>query len=85
MRYTLLQTGPDNASTYGECWGSRPTHGGRPIAAAHTLVGLLDHVDKLDHDNWWIRGPGGRMEACSRKEYYARPVVQKAIASQSLA
>lgn len=82
-RYILYQTGPDNYSTYAECWGSTSTSRGRMVASASTLVGLMDAVDQfdqLDHDNWWICGPGGRSIAGSRREYYALPSVARELA-----
>lgn len=81
MRYTLLECGPDNNSTYAECWGSTRTSPGREIASASTLVGLMDAVDALGHDNWSIRGPGGRHVAGSRQDYYRLPSVAKALKS----
>ena len=79
MRYTLYQTGPDNNSTYAECWGSTSTSRGREVASSSTLVGLMDAVDKLDHDNWSIYGPGARVICGSRREYYGLPSVAKAL------
>lgn len=77
--YILYQTGPNNYSTYAECWGTG-TNRGRMVASAPTLVGLMDAVDQLNHDNWWICGPGGRSIADSRREYYALPSVAKELA-----
>ena len=77
-RYILYQTGPDNYSTYAECWGSTGNRG-RMVASASTLVGLMDAVDQFDHDNWWICCPGGR-SINSRREYYALPSVAKELA-----
>ena len=79
-RYTLYQTGPDNRSTYAECWGQASTSRGREIASASTLIGLLDAADDMGHDNWWIRGPGGKCVAGSRKDYYALPSVRQELA-----
>lgn len=76
-RYTLYQTGPDNRSTYAECWGSTRTSRGRVVAESATLVGLMDAVDRFDHDNWWICGPSSRCVASYRREYYALPSVAK--------
>jgi hypothetical protein len=50
------------------------------LTAATTLVGLLDAVDDLDHDNWWICGPGARNIAGSRREYYRLPTVARELA-----
>lgn len=80
MKYTLFQTGPDDSSTYAECWGSNSSSPGRHVASASDLLGLMDAVDGMDHDNWWIRGPGGRNVANTRREYYALPTVAKALA-----
>jgi hypothetical protein len=78
-RYALFETGPDNRSTYAECWGCQSTSPGRLVAESETLAGLLAAVDGMGHDNWWIRGPGGRNIASSRREYYARPSVAKGL------
>jgi hypothetical protein len=75
-RFTLYQTGPDNRSTYAECWG-QATSPGRKVAEASTLLGLLAAVDGIGHDNWWVRGPGGRRIAHDRKSFYALPTVAK--------
>lgn len=48
-RYVLLEQGPDDRSTYAECWGSTRTSRGRLVAEASTLVGLLSFVDKMTH------------------------------------
>ncbi len=77
--YRLLEQGPDNHSTWGECWGKNAESPGRLIRTSSTLFGLADAVEKMGHDNWTIYGPGGRYEAGSRKEYWARPVVAKAL------
>ena len=79
-RYTLYQTGPDNSSTYAECWGSERASLGREVASAPTIVGLMDAVDRLSHDNWFIRGPGARCVCGSRRDYYALPAVAKELA-----
>jgi hypothetical protein len=80
-RYTLYQTGPDNHSTYAECWGSTSTSPGRKVAESDTLAGLIDAVDSMGHDNWWIRGPGGRNVAGTREEFRNLPSVKKALAA----
>lgn len=76
-RYTLYQTGPDNSSTYAECWGSTARSRGREVASASTLVGLMKAVNQFGHDNWAIYGPGGRHICGSRRDYYALPSVAK--------
>jgi len=75
--YTLYETGPDNLSTYYECWGSTRTSLGRVLASSPKLIGLLDVVDRLQHDNWSIYGPGGRFICGGRRSYYALPSVKK--------
>jgi hypothetical protein len=57
--YILYQRGPDNRSTYPECWGSTATSRGRVIATADTLDGLADAVRRLGHDNFCIWNPAG--------------------------
>jgi hypothetical protein len=52
--YILYQRGPDNRSTYPECWGSTATSRGRVIATADTLDGLAEAVRRLGHDNFCI-------------------------------
>lgn len=79
-RYTLYETGPDNYSTYAECWGSTRTSRGREVASAGRLVDLLDAVDRMKHDNWSLIGPGGRFVTGSRKGYYRLPAVAKELA-----
>lgn len=76
-RYTLLETGPDDECTYPECWGALATSQGRVRAESATLAGLIEDVDAIGHDNWWIRGPGGRSAAQSRREFRALPAVAR--------
>lgn len=76
-RYTLFQTGPDNRSTYPECWGAA-TSPGREIASADKLADLAPLVERIGHDNWWIRGPRGRNVAGSRADFFALPSVRRA-------
>ena len=76
-RYTLYQTGPDDRSTYPECYGQTRTSRGREIASASTLIGLLDAVRQTNHDNWTIYGPGGRVVCGRRHEYYRLPSVAR--------
>ncbi len=80
MRYTLLELGPDERSTYPECWGAGATSDGREIAAADRLVELIPAVSAMPHDNWWLRGPKGRRVAGSRKEFRALPTVARELA-----
>ncbi len=76
-RYTLFQTGPDDTSTYAECWGATGNSPGREIASADTLAGLIDAVDSLGHDNFWIRGVRGRNVAGSRRDFRRLSPVQR--------
>ncbi len=80
--YTLFQTGPDNRSTYPECWGSTSTSPGRQLAVSSTLAGLIDAVSAIEHDNFWVRGPGGKNVAGSRKDFFALPSVAKCLAEK---
>jgi hypothetical protein len=66
--YVLYQQGPDNRSTYPECWGSTATSRGRVIATADTLAGLADAVRRLGHDNFTVYGPDGHI--CGRQSEY---------------
>jgi hypothetical protein len=79
-RYRLLEKGPDDKSTYSECWGSTATSNGREIASGEKLLDLLDAVDKMNHDNWSIYGPGNRYICGSRRSYYALSSVAKELA-----
>jgi hypothetical protein len=74
--YTMYQTGPDDRSTYPECWGSTRTSQSRKIASGSSIADLMDTVDAITHDNWWIRGPGGVCVAGSRKEFYTIPRIK---------
>lgn len=78
--YVLYETGPDNRSTYAECWGIASTSRGRERAAASRLADLVSAVDDVGHDNFWIRGPGGRNVAGSRREFRALPSVARRLA-----
>jgi len=78
-RYVLYETGPDNRSACAECWGSARTSRGRALASGERVSDLAAAVDALDHDNWWVRGPGGRTVASSRSEFYAIPSCARAI------
>ena len=79
-RYTLYLCGTDNLNTYAECWGSMRKSRGRELATGNKLIDLLPFVDKLNHDNWSIYGPGGRIICSWRREYYALPSVKKYLA-----
>jgi hypothetical protein len=77
-RYTLYQRG-DKDGTYAECFG-RNADRGREIATASTIVGLMDEIDKMNHDEWTIYGLGSRVIVGRRKEYYAIPSVARKLA-----
>jgi hypothetical protein len=79
-RYTLYLRGTDNLNTFAECWGSMPRSRGRELASGNKLIDMLPYVDKLNHDNWAIYGPGDRVVCGWRKEYYALPSVKKYLA-----
>lgn len=76
MAYELFETGPDNRSTYADCWGSQRTSPGRLLGKEKQLSALVELVNGLSHDNWWIRGPGGRCVASGRKEFFDLPAVK---------
>jgi hypothetical protein len=77
--FKLYQQGPDNRSTYAECFG--PNSGpGRKIAEASRLVGLIDAIEGIGHDNFAVYGPGGRCEAGGRCEFFTRPTVAAEVA-----
>ena len=57
MRYKLYEQGPDNHSTYQDCWGATATSPGRLLAEGARLDDLAHAVP--DHENWSVRtGPG---------------------------
>lgn len=77
-KYRLYQTGPDNRSTYAECWGANPASKGTLIREAGHLADFLEIIlgrNGLGHDNWWIEGPDGGRVASSRREYRELPEV----------
>ncbi len=78
-RYVLYATGPDNRSTYPECWGAAGRSRGRYITAADTLPDLIPAVNRLGHDNFWIRAANGRCMAGNRKDFYALPAIRKVV------
>lgn len=74
QRYLLLELGPDDRSTYAECWGAHARSWGREIAAAHVLDDLRAAVDQIGHDNIRVvrrHGHGLKSIAGSRSEYHA--------------
>jgi len=75
MTYTLYETGPDNRSTYAECWGRERTSPGRVLARGDSVADLLGAVDRLEHDSWWVADAAGKYVAGSRAEYYALPAI----------
>ncbi len=79
MTYTLYQLGPDDRSTYPECWGSHAASPGHKIAEAKTLAALVDAVSALSHDNWSLRGPGDKSIASSRAEFFDLPRVKNVL------
>ena len=54
MKCKLYKQGPDDSSTYPECWGSTATSHGRLVAESGTLTGLVDAVIALGHENWAV-------------------------------
>lgn len=66
-RYRLLEQGPDDSSTYAECWGAYPQSPGRLIASAMTLQGKARLADGLVWDQMQLvrGGPPVRVDpAC---------------------
>jgi len=72
--FRLYEQGPDNFSTYAECFG-RDGGPGRLIATGERLVDLIDTVQSMAHDNLAVYGPGGRCEAMGSRAFFARPTV----------
>lgn len=54
MKFQLYKQGPDNRSTYPECFGNGSSDG-RLVAEADTLAGLLDAANGLGHSNWSVK------------------------------
>jgi hypothetical protein len=81
MRYKLYVQGPDNNSTYAECWGSTATSPGRLVREASRLADLIEAADGLGHSNWSVRD-GHRREWMSPEEFWARKAVAKATAAE---
>jgi hypothetical protein len=79
MRYTLLVLGPDNRSTYSECWGATATSDGRPVATAARLADLAEPAGKLGHTNWAVRD--GR-RYITPEEFWQRPAVAAVVAAR---
>lgn len=79
-RYTLHAQGPDNRSTYAECWGADRTSHGREIATATRLAHLIRHADGMGHENWIIRD-AHRRESISPREFWSRACVIAALAA----
>ena len=75
--YVLFSLGPDDYSTYDECWGALATSDGVEIKRSSDLRGLLRYVDDFTHDNFWVRGPGRRHVAGSRKEFHSLPTIRR--------
>jgi hypothetical protein len=74
MRYQLLAQGPDNRSTYAECWGSTATSDGRLVTAAARLADLVETADGMGHTNWLIRD-SHRRQWIPPEEFWRRPAV----------
>ncbi len=68
--FTLYKMGPDNRSTYPECWGAG-NGPGRKVAEALTLRELASAIEALGHDNWAVEAPGGWMHADDVREALA--------------
>jgi len=76
MRYKLYATGPDNHSTYADCFG--PQGGpGRLIAEASKLAYLIPSADGMGHRNWHIRD-AHRREWISSERFWLRGCVRAA-------
>jgi hypothetical protein len=76
MRYKLYATGPDNHSTFADCFG--PNGGpGRLIAEAAKLAYLVPAADSIGHRNWHIRD-AHRREWISPADFQERKCVQAA-------
>jgi hypothetical protein len=54
-RFTVLVQGPDNNSTYSECWGSNSSSRGRHLADCASLSALIETIHDLAHTNYTVR------------------------------
>jgi hypothetical protein len=78
MRYTLYLCGPDNHSTYSECWGANASSLGRELAESGSLARLVSAAGAIRHENWLIRDHH-RGNTISPGEFWKRPVVISAL------
>lgn len=74
MRLRLYKQGPDNRSTYPECWGSTATSPGRLVKEADKLTELIEDADRLGHSNWSVRDHHKR-RWLSPQEFWKEPTV----------
>ena len=77
MRYQLLKQGPDNLSTYAECFGPRPASRGRLVAEGGRLSDLIEAADEESHHSNWCVYDSHRDEEMTPSEYFARPAIAK--------
>jgi hypothetical protein len=75
MRYKLYEQGPDDKSTYAECWGSTATSDGRLVAESSRLSDLAEAANSMSHSNWLIRDSHKRVWINPR-EFWSRPAVK---------
>jgi len=54
-RYRILEQGPDNNSTYAECWGGNPASDGSFVADCDTFDEVREVIHELGHQNYTIR------------------------------
>lgn len=54
-RFTVLTQGPDNNSTYAECWGAAATSRGQHYADVPSLRALVEAIHDLGHANYTVR------------------------------
>jgi hypothetical protein len=78
-RYTLYCQGPDDSSTYSQCWGPNPRSRGVEHATADRLADLIAAADAMNHSSWTVRDSHARV-TMQPHEFWARKAVQRAIA-----
>lgn len=65
--FRLLAQGPDDNSTYSECFGSTATSDGRLIGSFHYLKTAIEQAMKIGHNNFVIMR-GKKIVMCDRKQ-----------------
>lgn len=67
--FTIFTQGPDNNSTYAECWGANSPSKGRHIADCDTVDEVIEAIHDLGHTNYTVRDR-------RRHETYCGPAIK---------